>query len=73
MQTTASPREWQRVLPEGTTIRTLIMKIRMGGVDSADRRGQHADLHACSRETAEVLVAQRIGRHSLLDDNPCSG
>jgi hypothetical protein len=46
------------------------MKVRTG---TPGRCAQQPELHCCARESAEVLLAQRIERHSLLDDNPCSG
>jgi hypothetical protein len=47
------------------------MKIRMRRLNTHYR--QQLGLHPCTREAAEVMLAHRIERHSLLDDNPCSG
>jgi hypothetical protein len=71
MQTTVSPRESQRVLPDGSRVRAFILKIRMSRSNPNCR--QQLELHPCTREAAEVVLAHRIERHSLLDDNPCSG
>lgn len=71
MQTTVSPGESQRVLPDGSSVRAFIMKIRMRRLSTHCR--QQLGLHPCTREAAEVMLAHRIERHSLLDDNPCSG
>ena len=70
MQSIMSPREWQRVFLERSRIRAFVMKVRTG---TPGRCAQQLELHCCTRESAEVLLAQRIERHNLLDDNPCSG
>jgi hypothetical protein len=70
MQTTVSPLESQRVLPDGSSVRAFILKIRMSRNNHCR---QQLELHPCTREAAEVVLAHRIERHSLLDDNPCSG
>jgi hypothetical protein len=71
MQTTVSPRESQSVLPGGISVRAFILKIRTSRLNAHCR--QQLALHPCTREAAEVVLAHRIERHSLLDDNPCSG
>jgi hypothetical protein len=71
MQTTMSPRTSQRVPSDQSIVRAFILKIRMGGLNTPCRK--QLELHPCTREAAEVAHAHRIGHHSLLDDNPCSG
>jgi hypothetical protein len=73
MQTTMSPREWQKSLPSGSTLSAFVMKVRKIRWGAPDDHTEQLELHPCARESAEVLMAQRIQRHSLLDDNPCSG
>jgi len=55
---------------ERSRTRAFVMKVRTG---IPGRCAQQLELHCCGRESAEILLAQHIERHSLLDDNPCSG
>jgi hypothetical protein len=68
------PATWSKLNPsdflERSRIRAFVMTVRTG---IPGRCAQRLELHCCARESAEVLLAQRIERHSLLDDNPCSG
>ena len=52
MQTTVSPRESQRVLPDGSSVRAFILKIRDAAIEHHCR--QQLGLHPCTREAAEV-------------------
>ncbi len=54
-------------------IGALVESVRHFTWRLADKPAQHLELHPCARNASEILLAQHVARHSLIDDNPCSG
>jgi hypothetical protein len=73
MLMTALLRVWPRVIPDSSAIRELMLKVRTLQSSTREEGSHQLENHHCARESAEVLMANRIKRHSLLEDNPCSG
>jgi hypothetical protein len=49
----------------------VVRELRQAGLRKAERRIELDKL--TRRDAADALYSQRIRRHTLLDDNPCSG
>ena len=73
MPTTASLQRWSNLAHDRQAIATFVTKVWTARGRLGDKPAQHLELHPCARESSENLLARNVGRHSLLDDNPCSG
>jgi hypothetical protein len=74
MQMTEFPHATPWVVPaDGNVILRLILGVRTPNSSMREEHSQQLENRHCARESAEHLMAHRIKRHSLLDDNPASG